>query len=133
MKGGAAEGATRSNTEARGVGLGGELKGGAAEGATRSNTGNLATRLREDPEFDSRHDVICQVGDRRSPGHIYEQAGDTESLSKQRRSAKLQEEAHPDIGRPGLQRLYTRACDLLQDDARYHELVQSWDSENGGN
>ena len=38
VKGSAAEGATRSNTEARGAGLGGVKKGSAAEGATRSNT-----------------------------------------------------------------------------------------------
>ena len=38
MKGKAAEGATRSNTEARGAGLGGVVKGRAAKGATRSNT-----------------------------------------------------------------------------------------------
>ena len=37
-KGGAAEGATRSYTEARGAGLGDVVKGGAAEGATRSIT-----------------------------------------------------------------------------------------------
>ena len=38
MKGSAAEGATRSNTEAQGAGLDGAMKGSAAEGATRSNT-----------------------------------------------------------------------------------------------
>ena len=38
VKGGAAESAKRSNTEARGAGLGVVVKGGAAEGAKRSNT-----------------------------------------------------------------------------------------------
>ena len=38
VKGRAAEGATRSNTEAQGAGLGGAVKGRAAEGAMGSNT-----------------------------------------------------------------------------------------------
>ena len=86
---------------------------------------NLATLPREVSEFDSLHNVICQVGDRRCPAHSFVLASGSESLSKQLSFAELQEEqeqvvvqveeVHPDMFQPVLQFLYTKLSDLFQD------------------
>ena len=48
-------------------------------------------RYREVTEFDSLHDGICQVGDRRFPAHSYVRVSGSESLPKQLRFAEQQE------------------------------------------
>ena len=100
---------------------------------------NLATLRREVSEYDSRHNVNCQVGDRHFPAHSFVLASGSESLSKQRRFAELQEEqeqvvvqeeeVHP---QPVRQFLNTKSCDLFQDGATAaspatHELQEQQD------
>ena len=200
LKGRAVGGATRSTTEARGAGLGGVKKGSAAEGATRSTTeargagldgvvkgnfgqaksktkakyqttlwllhpkvriGQTALCLqhpkagigqnalcllhsmtcigtnhalrREVSEFNSHHDVICQVGVRRFPAHSYVLASSSKSLSKQLRFAERQEEqeqemvqveeVYPVIFQLVPQLLYTETCDPFQDGATAASLA----------
>ena len=83
---------------------------------------NLDAMLREVSEFDSLHDVTCQVGDRRFPGHSFVPATGSKSLSKQLRSAKLQEEQEQVVDQV-LQLLYTELCDLFHDGAKAASLA----------
>ena len=119
------------NSKGRNVGA---LQGGPNEALTlvkeipdSKREQNLATRLQEVSEFDSLHNMICQVGDRRYPAHSFVQARGAKSLSEQLRFAELQEEqeqeagqvkeVHPVIFQLIPQLLYTGTCDLFQDGA----------------
>ena len=64
-------------------------------------------------EFDSLHDVICQVGDWHFPAHSYVRANGSESPSKQLRFAERQENQEQGV----VQLLHTKSCDLFHDDA----------------
>jgi len=88
---------------------------------------DMSGLLNEASEYDSLHDVICQVGNHRFLAHSFILASGSESLSKRLRFAEEAEnqghlmleveDVHPEIFRLLLQFLYYKSCDLFKEGA----------------